>query len=376
MAAQFIARALELARRGRGAVEPNPMVGAIIVRESDDKILGEGFHGSFGGPHAEIEALTAARSAGADVRGSTMYVSLEPCSHHGKTPPCAEAIISAGIGRVVVAMQDPDEKVAGEGLKMLRRAGLIVDLGLGESDARQLLGPYIKLRTQARPWVICKWAQTLDGAIALPSEAGRWISCDASRSRVHELRSYCDGILVGAGTVLADDPLLTNRSENQSRQPVRVVLDSHLAMPPASQLVRTAAESLVIIATTPAGLQASPAKVEALRLAKVELLELPAGRAGTGVDMEALLDELGGRQWTYLLVEGGAKVLASFVETGLADELRVFVSPQAAGQAGLARFDIADVIKQGKYAETESETVGEDTLRTFQPVGHATSCIT
>ncbi len=356
--AQFMARALGLAKLGLGSVEPNPMVGAVIVRAG--KIIGEGYHKKFGGPHAEIEAIVSARQAGAEVCGATMYVTLEPCSHYGKTPPCAEALIDSGVSRVVVAMQDPDEKVAGRGLEMLRQAGVKVDLGVCQKEALEFLAPYVKLRTQQQPWVICKWAQTIDGAIALPPEQGRWISCPASLARVHELRSWCDGILVGVDTVLADDPLLTNRSEGSSRQPVRIVMDSKLRTPAGSQLIRTAGESPVIIATTAGGAQAVNVDMKT----NVEILELPAGP--DGVDVVALLDELGKRQYTYLLVEGGAKILAGFIQTGLADELQVFVSPQAAGQAGLRRFDIADVIQAGLYSEISSETIGVDTLRIFR----------
>jgi diaminohydroxyphosphoribosylaminopyrimidine deaminase/5-amino-6-(5-phosphoribosylamino)uracil reductase len=250
----FMRRALDLARKGLGEVEPNPMVGAIIVR--DGRILGEGWHQKFGGPHAEVEALSAAKTAGRDVRGATMYVTLEPCSHHGKTPPCTSAVLAAGIGRVVVAMEDPDEHVRGRGLAQLREAGVEVKCGLCEAEARELLAAYIKLRTRRRPWVICKWAQTADGYLALPAGEGRWISGEQSRQKVHELRACCDGICVGSGTVLADDPLLTNRS-GRGRQPVRVVLDARLRTPSDSRLIATAsAVSPVLLVTTARTLEA------------------------------------------------------------------------------------------------------------------------
>ncbi len=357
-----------MAQLGLGLVEPNPMVGAVIVRpgEPGSEIIAEGFHAAYGGPHAEVQALAAARQADADVRGSTMYVTLEPCSHFGKTPPCADAIIAAGISRVVIAMLDPDEKVAGAGLAKLRQAGLTVDVGVCQAQARELLGPYIKLRTQAKPWVICKWAQTADGAIALPSDAGRWISSPASREQVHTLRSYCDGILVGSGTALADDPLLTSRGRaagQAARQLSRVVLDSKLALPLTSQLVRTANDSPVIVAATAQAIQDNQAKVRELGLAGVELLALPSSQAG--LDVDALLVELGRRQWTNLLVEGGQAVLESFIASGQADELWAFVSPAKLAPAQLAqqpRFDLADVVAQGQYAEISSQTIGPDTL--------------
>ncbi|MCD4825486.1 MAG: bifunctional diaminohydroxyphosphoribosylaminopyrimidine deaminase/5-amino-6-(5-phosphoribosylamino)uracil reductase RibD [Phycisphaerae bacterium] len=353
---QYMLRALELAGQGRGAVEPNPMVGAVIVR--DGKIIAEGYHQRFGGPHAERVALAAAEQAGADVRGATMYVTLEPCSHHGKTPPCADAIIEAGLAGVVVAMVDPDTQVAGRGLEKLRRAGISVTQGLCERQAKLLLRAYIKLRTQSRPWVICKWAQTADGYLALPADAGRWISGQESRSRVHEIRSWVDGILVGIGTVLADDPLLNNRS-GAGNQPVRVVLDSQLRIPRDCQLIRTADESPVIIATMAAAAERwrresmSPAE----RAVEILTLNPTAG----GVDFGELLDELGRRNWTYLLVEGGAGVLRDVIENNLADELQVFTSPLTLGQGqDLPRFDIADVLAGSAFRQTETETLGED----------------
>jgi len=356
-----MAAALAAARRGRGAVEPNPMVGAVLVRDGAE--IAVGWHGSFGGPHAEVEALAAARRAGADPAGATMYVTLEPCCHHGKTPPCTAAVIDAGVARVVVAMQDPDENVSGRGLAELAAAGIDVTTGVCEDQARALLGPYVKLRTTGRPWVICKWAQTPDGLLALPPDGERWISGSESRARVHELRGLCDGILVGAGTVEADDPLLTNRS-GTGAQPVRVVLDSSLRTSPESQLVLTARGTPLLIATTAAAAADRGPAAETLRNAGAELLELPPAKAG--IDLPALLDELGRRKWTHLLVEGGAAVLRSFIDARLADELLVFVCPHhdvpPDAAAGLPRFDIADVRKALDLPKAEEQTLGNDTL--------------
>ena len=361
---RFMALTLELARRGRGSVEPNPMVGAVIVRDGVE--IARGWHKRFGGPHAEREALAAARDAGLDVRGATMYVTLEPCCHHGKTPPCTEAIIAAGIARVVAPMTDPDQNVAGRGVAALRGAGVEVSLGACEAEARKLLAAYIKGRTTGRPWVICKWAQTADGCIALPAGQGKWISSPPSRRRVHELRGLCDGVCVGVATVVADDPLLTNRS-GDGKAPTRVVLDSRLSLPPDCQLIRTAAAAPVLIATTPA---APPAKADQLRRAGAEVLTLPADQAG--VKLEALLQELGRRQWTYLLVEGGAKVLGSFIYAGLADELIVFICPGKLAPARPdadapvpARFDIADVGKTIALGQCESRRYGRDVMRRY-----------
>ena len=371
--------ALECGALGRGAVEPNPMVGAVIVRDGVE--LARGWHETFGGAHAERRALAAAEAAGADVRGATMYVTLEPCCHQGKTPPCTEAIIEAGIGKVVAAMTDPDEKVAGAGMQALRSAGVGVAVGVCEAEARTLLAAYVKLRTRGRPWVICKWAQTADGYIALPPGAGRWISGAESRRYVHELRGRCDGVLVGVGTVLADDPLLTSRggaglrpprqvrrrqARSSRRQPARVVVDSKLRMPPDCQLARTADVSPVIVAAARGPDVARAAK---LRDAGVEVLEVPA--CDDGVDLAALLDELGRREWTYLLAEGGAAVLAGLINARLADELLVFVSSAKAAEPreGLPRFDIHSLCRQLELGEPKEQRFGEDTMLRFVPGG-------
>jgi len=362
----FIRRALELARRGLGQVEPNPMVGAVIVR--DGQVLGEGWHGRFGGPHAEVEALSAAAAAGLSPRGATMYVTLEPCDHQGKTPPCTSAILAAGIGRVVVAMEDPDEQVGGRGLRRLGEAGVEVECGLCEAEARELLAPYVKLRTRKRPWVIGKWAQTTDGFVALPPRAGRWISGELSRQRVHELRAHCDGICVGSGTVLADDPLLTNRS-GRGRQLTRVVLDSRLRTPPDSRLITTAsAASPVLVATTTQALETRRVSVDRLSREGVELLALPTAAAGDGICFEALLDELGRRKWTRLLVEGGPAVLRTVISAGLADELWVFVSPQTVREppANLPKLDIRELQQAMSLPEPNRVNLGPDVLMTFR----------
>ena len=353
----FMTVALQCAARGRGFVEPNPMVGAVLVQ--GERELARGWHREFGGPHAEIVALEAARSAGADTMGATMYVTLEPCCRHGKTPPCTDAIIAAGISRVVIAMEDPAPQVSGGGLAALRAAGVEVCTGVCEGEARDLLAAYIKLCTTGRPWVICKWAQTADGYLALPGGRGRWISGEKSRAEVHRIRGLCDGVCVGIGTVLADDPLLTNRSSSGGR-PVRVVLDPKLRIPMDCWLVRTSTEAPVLVATTRAALAKAEA-AESLRDRGVEVLELPAveGR----IDLEALLDELGRRRWTYLLVEGGAKVLGSFTSCRLADELLVFVSTEKVGpRADLPRFDIWEAAKQLNLGETRETHFGEDRM--------------
>ncbi|MCD6404860.1 MAG: bifunctional diaminohydroxyphosphoribosylaminopyrimidine deaminase/5-amino-6-(5-phosphoribosylamino)uracil reductase RibD, partial [Planctomycetes bacterium] len=316
---EAMGRALALARRGRGAVEPNPMVGAVIVRNG--KIIAEGYHHRFGAPHAEVGAIKA---AGRRARGAEMFVSLEPCCHYGKTPPCTDAIIAARIARVVVAMKDPFEKVHGKGIARLRSAGVKVETGLFEERARILNAPFIKLRTKALPWVIAKYAMTLDGNIAAASGDSHWISCDESRRKVHRLRGLVDAIVVGAGTALADDPLLTARPPGR-RTPARVILDSRARLSVESKLVGTVNEAGLIVAAT----KAAPARrVKALRAAGAEVIILPGGAR---IDVVALGRELAAREMTNILVEGGAEVLGSFFAARLVDECVVFVAPTLAG---------------------------------------------
>jgi len=247
--AAYMARALELASRGEGYVEPNPMVGCVIVR--DGEVVGEGWHQKFGGPHAEVEAL---RVAGARARGATMYVTLEPCCHHGKTPPCTEAIIAAGITRVVCAQRDPFEQVAGRGIEMLKAAGIAVEAGMLEAEAKTLNAPYLKLVTTGRPWIIAKWAMTLDGKIATRTGDSRWISGEASREIVHRLRGRVDGIMVGCDTALHDDPLLTARPPG-ARVATRIVVDSYASLALESQLVRSVSAAPVLVAASSAAPQ-------------------------------------------------------------------------------------------------------------------------
>ncbi len=359
--------ALDIAAVGRGAVEPNPMVGAVIARGEME--LARGYHERFGGPHAEVNAIAAARRSGVDIAGATMYVTLEPCCHQGKTPPCTDAISAAGIARVVSAMGDPDPQVAGGGVEALRGAGVQVDVGVCGPEAEQLLRAYCKLRKTKRPWVICKWAQTSDGYLALPPGSGRWVSCPESRRRVHEIRSWCDGVLVGISTVLSDDPLLTDRSGRPRVRGVlrRIVLDSRLRLPTDSKLIATAAEAPVIVATVAGARVAEPQAAQVLSAGGAELLELPV--RDTGVDIAALLDELGRREFTYLLVEGGARVLSRFIESGLADELLVFVSPQTAGTEadckGLPAFDIAELSGRLALPEHTETRIGSDVLMNY-----------
>ena len=333
-------RALELARRGEGRVEPNPMVGAVVV-DRDLRLISEGWHELFGGPHAEVHAL---RQAGERARGATMFVTLEPCAHQGKTPPCTEAVIAAGLARVVVGSHDPFPQVNGRGIARLRAAGLVVETGMLDHEVRQLNAPFRKLIQAGLPWVHAKWAMTLDGRIASRTGASQWISNAVSRGRVHDLRGRMDAILVGVGTALADDPLLTARPPGP-RTASRVVIDSQARLPLDSQLVRTAREGRVIVATTE---QAPTSRRAALAAEGVEVLVLPTASRSPGtppghvsetdesaarVDLRALLKTLGSRRMTNVLVEGGGVLLGALHDQRLLDEVHVFIAPRLLGGA-------------------------------------------
>lgn len=315
-------RALELAARGQGLVEPNPMVGAVVV-DSEGRCLGEGFHQRFGGPHAEVHAL---QNAIGKTQGATLYVTLEPCCHHGKTPPCTEAVIAAGIHRVIVASADPFPEVAGRGIARLRSAGIEVETGMLEREAIALTAPFRKLVEQKRPFVIAKWAMSLDGRLAAHTGISKWISNPDSRKIVHQIRGRMDGILVGIGTVLADDPLLTARPAGP-RTPIRIVLDSQARLPLSCQLVKTISESPVVIFASDA---APLERVTALRQAGVEVCCLPSVSDGAP-DLLAILDELGSRRITNLLVEGGSDVFGRFHDLNQIDEVHAFIALKLIG---------------------------------------------
>jgi diaminohydroxyphosphoribosylaminopyrimidine deaminase/5-amino-6-(5-phosphoribosylamino)uracil reductase len=316
-------RALELARRGLGHVEPNPLVGCVIVQS--EEVVGEGWHRLFGKPHAEIEALLAARDK---ARGGTMYVTLEPCNHHGKTPPCTEAIITAGIKRVVVAMRDPFPQVAGAGLKRLAEAGIEVELGLHEEEAQWLNAPYLKLLATGRPWVIAKWAMTLDGKIATRSGYSRWISSPEAREVVHQLRGRVDAIIIGRKTAQLDDPLLTARPQTSSpaRIAVRVILDSMASLPSFSQLVSTARQHPTLVA---AGPDVSDKDLRRLAAAGCEVL--PFAAPSRFERLIQLLEELGRRKMTNVLVEGGSNLLGTLFDARQIDEVHAFIAPKLFG---------------------------------------------
>ncbi len=327
---KYMRLALELAARGRGLVEPNPMVGAIIVR--DKTIVGRGWHRRFGGPHAEIEAL---RQAGAKARGATLYVTLEPCCHTGKTGPCTQALINAGIKRVVAAMMDPYHQVRGHGFATLRRAKIRVRVGMGRQQARQLNSPFIKRLATGRPYVIAKWAQTLDGCVADRTNQSQWITSATSRRHVHFLRAHMDAIIVGIGTALADNPLLTARLPGNKKPPrlaTRVVLDRQCRLPLTSQLVHTAATIPVLLFHGNNLDPAALARRHKLLQAGVEMLAIDADSHGH-LNIRSALQQLGQRGMTNVLVEGGPRLMASLLAEHLADEIHVYVAPIILGDA-------------------------------------------
>jgi diaminohydroxyphosphoribosylaminopyrimidine deaminase/5-amino-6-(5-phosphoribosylamino)uracil reductase len=343
---QHMKRALSLARRGLGAVEPNPMVGCVIVKGA--KVIGEGYHKRFGGPHAEIEALNAVEAGGRAVkkklrglRGSTAYVTLEPCSHHGKTGPCADALIEAGVGRVVVGCVDPNPQVAGRGVRKLKRAGIAVDLcedALRDAAVRTI-EPFAKTITVGLPWVIGKWASTVDGAIATRTGDSKWISNEESRRWVHKLRGRVDAVLTGIGTVLADDPQLTARGVRAKRIARRVVVDPRLRLPLDGQLIATLDQAPLTIATAKGA--ASKPKAKRLRARGVEIIELPAVAkrgakpgAKPTLNLKPLMRHLvKTHSATNVLLEGGPGVMGSMIHQNMVDELAVFIGPRLLGDA-------------------------------------------
>ncbi len=335
-------RALALAERGLGRVEPNPMVGCVLVRQG--RVVGEGYHRKFGKAHAEVEAL---KSAGSRAVGATAYVTLEPCSHYGKTPPCCRALIDARVSRVVVAHLDPFPEVAGKGCRELRRAGIDVNQGLLAADAAELNAPFLTRILQRRPYVIAKWAQSIDGKIATRLGDSRWISCDQSRRIVHQLRARVDAVVVGVGTVLADDPMLDARDVRIKRHAARVIFDSHLRVPLRAKLVSTATQLPTLIMTTSSALDAESRK--ARRLEKAGLILLPCRAAAERVSLKAALAQLARRGMTNILVEGGGALIGSFRDRKLLDEAYVFTAPILIG---------------GQHAITGCEGGGCSTVKT------------
>ena len=398
----YMLRALKLAKLGEDAVSPNPMVGCVIVK--DGHLVGEGYHQVYGGPHAEINALNV---AGKNAEGATVYVTLEPCCHVGQTSPCTDTLIAAKVARIVVAMQDPNPLVAGKGVKLLREAGIQVDEGENEEEAKTLNEKYLTRIEKNRPWVIVKWAMTLDGKIASRTGSSQWISSEASRHKVHQLREQADAIMIGSRTAVLDDPELTVRLPRKTvrHHPLRVVLDDAASLPLESRLVRTAKEIPLLIGVDAA---APLEKVKQLEAAGCEVLVLPGrlrklslysesrlrardfrpGSSRNRVNWNAveekkqkyqseneelkqcherltfLFAELAGRGITNLLVEGGGALLGSLLDTKLLDEVHVFIAPKLIGGkdaiSPMKGMGIAEMADSLNLKETTVEMVGPD----------------
>jgi diaminohydroxyphosphoribosylaminopyrimidine deaminase/5-amino-6-(5-phosphoribosylamino)uracil reductase len=327
---KYMLSVLRLAAQGLGKVEPNPAVGAVIVKSS--QVIGKGWHKKFGGPHAEINALADCKKKGGNPKGATMYVTLEPCCHYGKTGPCTDVLIKAKLERIVVATIDPSKHANGKGIRLLRKAGIKVDVGLCRDEARILNAPFMKFAKTAKPWITIKWAQSADGYLA-HTDKKRWITGSKSRKDAHNLRRQADAILVGINTVLKDDPLLTPRPSH-GKKPLRIVLDSRLRIPLNSKLLATAKKFPVLIVSADSVLKTKKAKQIIGR--GVQLLGCPATRS----NLKYLLGQLSRRGIRHILVEGGPAVIGSFLKANLADEIIVYIAPEILGSKGAADIEV------------------------------------
>jgi diaminohydroxyphosphoribosylaminopyrimidine deaminase / 5-amino-6-(5-phosphoribosylamino)uracil reductase len=358
--ARHLERTLELAARARGRTSPNPLVGAVVVKRG--RTIGEGFHEALGEPHAERAALAECSE---DPAGATLYVSLEPCAHEGRTPPCTEAIVEAGIARVVIASDDPTPKASGRGLGILRDEGIEVEVHDGVlGDAARLLNqPFRKHARTGRPLVVLKSAMTLDGKVATRTGDSQWISGEASRARAHRWRAESDAVAVGIGTALSDDPLLTARVEGVARQPRRVVFDSEARLPLDTHLVETASDvPLILVCSRAAGRTA----VQALEAAGVDVIV--ASGQNEAARVESALDELGARDVQSLLLEGGPHLAGAFLEADEIDEARMFVAPVLAGGRGartaVEGVGVEEIARAERALSMDCEQIDDDVLIT------------
>lgn len=346
---QWMARALQLAERGLHTTRPNPRVGCVLVRGG--AIVGEGWHERAGEPHAEVHAL---RAAGESARGATAYVTLEPCSHHGRTPPCADALIAAGVTRVVAAVRDPNPQVAGQGLEKLRAAGIAVEHGLMETAAHELNIGFFSRMERGLPWVRSKIAASLDGRTALANGESKWITGTAARQDVQHWRARSCAVLTGSGTVIEDDPQLNVRDIAEAKQPLRVVLDSHLRTPPSARILQGG--NVAIYSATQ-----DAAKSAALENAGAEVIALPDAQGR--VDLPAMLRDLAARGINEVLAEGGAKLNGALLQAGLVDELVLYLAPQMLGDMarGMAQLgELASLDQRINLEWQDMRQVGKD----------------
>ena len=357
---RWMARALELARAGLYSAAPNPRVGCVIAK--GETLLGEGHHARTGDAHAEVEALAA---AGAAARGATVYLGLEPCSHHGRTPPCAEALVGAGVARVIAAIEDPNPRVSGRGLEILRAAGIEVGVGLLAEEARALNAGFISRMSLGRPRVTIKLAASLDGRTAMPSGESRWITGAGARDDVQRLRGESCAVVTGVGTVLADDPRLDLRldaSLTRGRQPLRVVLDSDLRISAAARTLQPPGAALIFTR------HAGSAAATALRETGAEVESLPVGAGG--LDLAALLEQLAGRECNEVLVEAGPTLAGAFAAAGLADRLVVYLAPVLMGAEARGMFTLPGLARMSERLQwrfTDIRRLGGDLRITAEP---------
>ncbi|MBU5488262.1 bifunctional diaminohydroxyphosphoribosylaminopyrimidine deaminase/5-amino-6-(5-phosphoribosylamino)uracil reductase RibD [Clostridium sp. MSJ-8] len=349
----YMKRALELAALGRGKVAPNPMVGAIIVKE--DKIIGEGYHKKYGDNHAEVNAV---ENATEDVRGATMYVTLEPCAHYGKTPPCAKRIVEEGIKKVVIGVLDPNPLVAGKGVNILKDAGIEVVVGVLEEECRKINEIFMKYIETSRPFVLMKYAMSLDGKISTATGKSKWISCEESRKDVHKLRNNLSAIMVGINTVIKDNPMLNCRIEG-GNDPIRIIVDSNLRIPLDSKIVNTSNNISTIVATTH---KADKDKIKLLEERNVEVIV--AKEKDGRVDITSLIDKLGEKKIDSILLEGGSEINFSCLQEGIVDKVRIYIAPKILGgnnaKGAVGGRGVSEMIESFNIENIDISTIGSD----------------
>ena len=355
---RYMARALTLAQHGLYSTDPNPRVGCVLVR--DRQIIGEGWHDRAGEAHAEVKALEA---AGDQAQGATAYVTLEPCCHHGRTPPCTDALLNAGVARMVAAMADPNPQVAGRGLAQLRAAGVDVDCGLLETEARALNPGFIQRMTQGRPFVRIKLAMSLDGRTALASGESQWLTGEAARQDVQRLRARSSAILTGIGTVLADDPRLNVRLPEAARQPLRVILDTELRTPPTAKILQRPGSALIFTTVADWAAQAP------LRAAGAEIRVM--SRRDWALNLQRVMVELARRECNEIQVECGPTLAGALLQAGLMDELVIYLAPLLLGDRARSLFQLPELLKMQERRELEileMRAVGRDWRMTLRPI--------
>ncbi len=345
---KFMTVAIKLAEKGLFSVEPNPAVGAVIVK--NDEIIGKGFHKEFGKEHAEINAINDAIKKGNEVKGASLYVTLEPCCHYGKTPPCTKAIIESGISKVIVSALDPSEKVSGKGVRTLKRAGLTVKTGVLAERAEKLNNWFYKFHRERKPWVICKWAQTIDGKLAARSGHSKWISTAESRKQAHRLRRSCQAIVIGLGTANADNPSLTVRNVPQTLQPApaRVVLDTKLRIKQSSELAKSADSIDTYLITSKLAINRKQSKAKELERKGMRIVPL-AENDEQMIDISEFLKFCANKNWPRVMIEGGAKLIGSVLRENLADELVIFLSNKFAMDKYAKGFDLQSTQKVSDF---------------------------